>query len=86
MTNVNAENMRIDGSIVTDVLVLPEGTLSGNCSILQNQAATNYGNLTNLGTVSPGDDQLGLNQLRAISLPQIPEFSRLGLLQQLAAN
>ena len=59
-TTINAGELRIDGSVVTDVSVQVGGTLSGNCSILSNALGTNSGNLINSGTVSPGDNELGV--------------------------
>lgn len=51
LTNVEAGELHIDGSVISNVQVQPGATLSGECSILQN--------LINGGRVSPGDDELG---------------------------
>lgn len=60
ITNVQAGGLQINTSVVTDVEVQPGAILSGTFSINPNTAATNNGNLTNSGTVSPGVNELGV--------------------------
>ncbi len=59
ITNVQAGTLQVNNSVVTDVTVQSGAILSGTFSINPNAAATNNGNLTNSGTVSPGVNELG---------------------------
>lgn len=58
-TEVAAGELRVNGSLVTDVHVSPGAIFSGNASILPNIAATNTGSLVNDGFVSPGNNGVG---------------------------
>lgn len=58
-TVVEAGELRINGSVVTDTIVNFGATLSGNFSIKQNFPKTNNGNLQNSGLVSPGVGGVG---------------------------
>ena len=54
ITTVQAGELHIDTSVVTDIVVQSGGTLGSTFTILPNTAATNAGSLTNSGRVDPG--------------------------------
>lgn len=58
-TLVNVGELRINGSVVTDIEVNKNGILSGNFNIKKNTAGTNNGDLINAGIVSPGVGGVG---------------------------
>ncbi len=59
LTTVEAGELRINSSIVTDVVVDAGGKLSGNFSVKQDATGGNGGNLTNHGIVCPGVSGVG---------------------------
>jgi len=69
-TTVEEGELRVNGSLTSDVVVNDGATFSGNCEVKIDATGNNGGNFINKGRLEPGNDGVGTITLEGIYMQQ----------------